>query len=149
MNIGIANDHWGYELKQKVTNYLTKKGYNVINYGADSKELSDHPDYAFKLCEALTQNEIIYGIAICGSGIGMSIACNKVKGIRCAKVSNDKEAKLCRLHNNANVIALSAELSVLEVKDILDTFLTTNFSEVERYKRRVDKITNYEENNER
>ena len=148
MNIGIANDHWGYDIKQKLTNYLTKKGYNVINYGSDSKEMSDHPDYAFKMCEALTQNEIIYGIAICGSGIGMSIACNKVKGIRCAKVSNEKEAKLCRLHNNANVIALSSELSMLEIKDIIDKFLTTDFSRIERYERRNKKISDYEVNNE-
>lgn len=149
MNIGIASDHRGYELKQKVTNYLTKKGYNIINYGTDSKERVDYPDYAFKLCDALTQNEIIYGIAICGSGIGISIACNKVKGIRCAKVSNDKEAKLCRLHNDANVIALSAELSMLEVKDILDSFLTTNFSGDERHIKRIEKITKYEDENER
>lgn len=149
MNIGIANDHRGYELKQKVTDYLIKKGYNVVNFGTDSKESADYPDYAFKLCEAVTKNEVIYGIAICGSGIGICIACNKVKGIRCAKVSNDKEAKLCRLHNDANVIALSAELSTLEVKDILDKFLMTNFSEEERHIVRINKIKEYEGNNER
>jgi len=149
MNIGIANDHRGYELKQKVTSYLTKKGYNVVNFGTNSSGSVDYPDYAFKLCEAITKNEIIYGIAICGSGIGISIACNKVKGIRCAKVSNDKEAKLCRLHNDANVIAISSELSTLEAKDILDNFLTTNFSKEERHIKRIEKITNYEENNER
>ena len=149
MNIGIASDHRGFEIKQKLTNYLTKKGYNVINYGTDSKESVDYPDYAFKLCESLTQNEIIYGIALCGSGIGISIACNKVKGIRCAKVSNEKEAKLCRLHNNANVIALSAEMSLLEIKDIIDAFLTTNFSEEERHIKRIEKIGKYEARNER
>ncbi|MBE6153354.1 MAG: ribose 5-phosphate isomerase B [Firmicutes bacterium] len=149
MNIGIANDHRGYELKQKVTNYLTKKGYNVINYGTDSKENADYPDYAFKLCEGITQNEIIYGIAICGTGIGISIACNKVKGIRCAKVCNDKEAKLCRLHNDANVIALNSSMNILEVKDILDAFLTTKFSEEDRHIKRIEKITKYEEKNER
>lgn len=148
MNIGIANDHRGYELKQKVTDYLTKKGYNVINYGTDSTESVDYPDYAFKLCEAITKNEIIYGIAICGSGIGMCIACNKVKGIRCAKVSNEKEAKLCRLHNDANVLAISSNLCLIEVKDILDNFLMTNFKEAERHVRRIEKIKNYEAKHE-
>ena len=148
MNIGIANDHRGYELKQKLTNYLKKQGYNIINFGADSLESSDYPDYAFKLCEALIKGEIIYGIAICGNGIGISIACNKVKGIRCAKVNNEKEAKMCRLHNNANVIAIGSDLNILEVKDIIDIFLTTNFTEEDRHIRRIKKISDYEAKHE-
>ena len=150
MTIGIANDHRGVTLKQKLTNYLEKKGYNVINFGTDTTESVDYPDYALKLCEALNNNEIDTGIAICGTGIGMSIACNKVKGIRCAKVSNEKEAFLVRNHNNANVIAISADTSVMEAKDILDNFLSTNFSLEERHTRRIEKIKNYEEvSNER
>ena len=148
MNIGIANDHRGYELKQKLTDYLTKKGYNVINFGTDSIESADYPDYAIKLCNAVIKEQVIYGIAICGNGIGMCIACNKVKGIRCAKVSTSKEAKMCRLHNDANVIAIGSDLSFLEIKDIIDNFLMTNFSEDERHVRRIEKITKYEEKHE-
>lgn len=148
MNIGIASDHRGFIIKQKVTDYLTKKGYNVIDYGTDSTESVDYPDFAFKLCNAVICEEVIYGIAICGTGIGMCIACNKVKGIRCAKVSNSKEAKLSRLHNDANVVAISADLNILEIKDIIDGFLLTNFSEDERHINRINKITNIEDNNE-
>lgn len=146
MKIGITNDHRGLELKQKLTNYLEKKGYNIINYGTDTKDSVDYPDYAFKLCKALINKEIDFGIAICGTGIGISIACNKVKGIRCAKISTEKEAIMCRKHNDANVIALGSDISILEAKDIIDAFLITNFTNEERHINRIKKITDYEEN---
>ena len=146
MNIGVANDHRGLLLKQKLTNYLEKKGYNITNYGTDSKESVDYPDYAFKLCEAINNKEVVYGIAICGTGIGICIACNKVKNIRCAKVSNCKEAILSRKHNNANIIALNSDMSLMEAKDILDEFLRTNFDSDERHIRRIKKISDYEDN---
>ena len=149
MNIGIASDHGGYLIKQKLTEYLKNKGYNVIDCGTNSIDSVDYPDYAFKLCEKVIKGEVERGIAICKTGIGMSIACNKVKGIRCAKVTNSNEAKLCRLHNNANVIAIGADLSMIEIKDIMDNFLQTNFSEEDRHINRINKITKYEEEHER
>ena len=145
MKIGIANDHRGYKLKTKLIPYLQKKGYEVEDYGALSTESVDYPDYGILLGEKVRDNEVDFGIAICGSGIGISIACNKVKGVRCAKVNNPKEAKLTRLDNNANVIALSEKLHVFEAKDIIDVFLNTEYKEEERFQRRIDKITKYEE----
>lgn len=145
MKIGIANDHRGYKLKTKLIPYLQKKGYEVEDYGAFSTESVDYSDYGILLGEKVRDKIVDFGIAICGSGIGISIACNKVKGVRCAKVNNPKEAKLTRLDNNANVIALSEKLHLFEAKDILDTFLNTEYKEEERFQRRIDKITKYEE----
>lgn len=145
MKIGIANDHRGYKLKTKLIPYLQKKGYEVVDFGAVSTESVDYPDYGILLGEKVRDKEVDFGIVICGSGIGISIACNKVKGVRCAKVNNSKEAKLSRIDNNANVVALSEKLFVFEAKDIVDAFLTTKYEEVERFQRRIDKITEYEE----
>lgn len=145
MKIGIANDHRGYKLKTKIIPYLLKKGYEVEDYGALSTESVDYPDYGILLGEKVRDKEVDFGIAICGSGIGISIACNKVRGVRCAKVNNPKEAKLTRLDNNANVIALSETLRVFEAKDIIDAFLNTKYQPEERFERRIDKITKYEE----
>lgn len=144
MKIGIANDHRGYKLKLKLVDYLKKKGYEVTDYGTDSTVSVDYPDYGILLGEKVRDKEVDYGIAICGSGIGISIACNKVKGVRCAKVNNAREAKLCRQDNNANIIALNEKMYVFEAKDIIDTFLKTEYKEEERYQRRIDKISKYE-----
>lgn len=145
MKIGIANDHRGYKLKTKLIPYLLKKGYEVEDYGAMSTESVDYPDYGIMLGEKVRDKEVDYGIAICGSGIGISIACNKVRGIRCAKVNNVREAKLCRLDNNANIISLNERMLLFEAKDIIDAFLTTEYQETDRFQRRIDKITKYEE----
>lgn len=145
MKIGIASDHRGYKLKTKLIPYLWKKGYEVEDYGTDSINSVDYPDFGIMLGEKVRDKEVDFGIAICGSGIGISIACNKVRGVRCAKVNNSKEAKLCRIDNNANIIALNEKMFLFEAKDILDTFLTTEYQEVERYQRRIDKISAYEE----
>ncbi len=144
MKIGIANDHRGYKLKLKLVDYLKKKGYEVTDYGTDSTVSVDYPDYGILLGEKVRDKEVDYGIAICGSGIGISIACNKVKGVRCAKVNNTREAKLCRQDNNANIIALNEKMYIFEAKDIIDTFLKTEYKEEERYQRRIDKISKYE-----
>lgn len=148
MNIGIASDHGGYKLKEKLIKYLKQKRCNVIDYGTDSEVSCDYPDYAYKLCKGILDSEVDLGIAICKTGIGMSIACNKIKGIRCAKVSNSKEAKMCKLHNNANVIAFSAQILTLEAKDIIDEFITNKFSNEERHINRINKIEKLEEDNE-
>lgn len=144
MKIGIANDHRGYKLKTKIIPYLQKKGYEVVDYGAFSTESVDYSDYGILLGEKVRDKKVDFGIAICGSGIGISIACNKVKGVRCAKVNTAKEARLTRLDNNANVVALNEKMHVFEAKDILDEFLTTEYQAEERFQRRIDKITKYE-----
>ena len=146
MKIGIASDHAGFVKKEKLVKYLKKKHYEVVDYGTDSKMSVDYPDYAKKVCYGINNNEVEIGILICYTGIGMSIAANKVDNIRCAKVDNVKEAELTRLHNNSNVIALSARKSMFEIKDIIDKFLKTNFSNEERHIRRVNKLIDYDNN---
>ncbi len=141
MKIGIASDHRGVILKEKIKNYLNSK-YQIIDYGTNSIESVDYPQYAYKIGEAVHDKKIDLGILICGTGIGMSIACNKVKGVRCAKVNDKEEAFLARNHNNANVIALSEKIT--DYKEIIDTFLTTNFSDEEKHHRRVEMIDNYD-----
>lgn len=144
MKIGIANDHHGVSIKQNLTDYLTDKGYNIVNYGTDDNEMVDYPDYAFKIGEAIKENKIDYGILICNTGIGMSIAANKVKNVRCAKVNNEYEAKMTRRDNDANVIAISSQTDIAILKKILDIFLETKYENIERYDRRINKINNYE-----
>ena len=141
MKIGIASDHRGVILKEKIKNYLNNR-YQIIDYGTNSIESVDYPQYAYKIGEAVRDKKIDLGILICGTGIGMSIACNKVKGVRCAKVNDKEEAFLARNHNNANVIALSEKIT--DYKEIIDTFLTTNFSDEEKHHRRVEMIDNYD-----
>lgn len=145
MKIAIASDHKGYHLKTTLITYLTKKGYEVIDVGCDSVFSVDYPKYAFLLCEKIVKEEAKYGIAICGTGIGISIACNKVNGIRCAKVDNIKEAKLTRLHNNANVLAINGSMFAYKAKDIIDVFLKTEFSNEKRHVDRINMINDYEE----
>lgn len=148
MKIGIAGDHHGVKVKGKLIRYLEKKGYSVINYGTDNEVAVDYPLFAFKVGEGVASGEIDFGILLCGSGIGMSIACNKVNGARCAKVNNTKEAMLSRMHNNANVLAMSASIPLVRMKDMIDTFLKTDFSIEERHQRRVEQINHYGEEHE-
>lgn len=147
MKIAIASDHKGYHLKVALTSYLVKKGYEVIDLGTDSVISVDYPIYAFNLCNKVVHKEADFGIAICGTGIGISIACNKVKGIRCAKVDNIKEAELTRLDNDANVLALNGSMMSYKAKDIVDVFLKTKFSNSERHIKRLKMIEDYEEGN--
>lgn len=146
MNIGITNDHRGLKVKQYLTEYLESLGYNIIDYGTDSEEPADFPDYAKKLGLGIKEEVVTLGIAICGTGIGMSIALNKMKGIYCAKVSTTSEAALCKAHNNANVIAISEEMDRELMKEVIKTFLETPFSNIDRYKTRNDKIKDIENN---
>lgn len=147
MKIGIANDHRGLKLKKYLEEELKNIGYEVINYGTDTEESVDYPDYAFKLGESVVSNEVDFGIAICGSGIGISIACNKVKGVRCAKVSNVEEVKYTREDNNSNIVAFGEKTSNEESLEIVKTFINTPFSNLDKHINRINKITNYEENN--
>lgn len=145
MKIAITNDHRGYKYKIKLVNYLKKKGYEVLDLGCKSEVSVDYPIYAFELGESITNQEADLGIAICGTGIGISIACNKVPGIRCAKAANVKEAELSRLHNDANILALSASMPFFRVLDIVDAFINTKFSDATRHKNRIEEITSYEQ----
>lgn len=147
MKIAIASDHRGYPLKTELIKYLEKKGFKIIDLGTNSTDMVDYPNYAFKLGETVVEKEADYGIVICGTGIGISIACNKVIGIRCAKVDNVKEAELTRRDNDANVLALNGSMPLYRAKDIVDVFFTTNFTNVDRYVNRINQISEYEKNN--
>jgi len=146
MKIGIANDHRGYKLKNYLKENLENLGYTVVDYGTNSTDSVDYPDFAFKLGEEVVSKKVNFGVAICGSGIGISIACNKVFGVRCAKVSNKEEAKYTREDNDANIIALGEATSDEEALEIVKTFIETPFSNLEKHVRRIDKIMKYEEN---
>ncbi len=143
--IGIAYDHRGYKLSQKLTKYLKQKGYTIVDYGSGSATTSDYPVSAFALGKGINEKEVEKGIAICGSGIGISIACNKVKGIRCAKVNNVNEMKQSRRDNDANIMAISGKMPILRAKDIVDVFLKTKFKGEERHQKRIDLLNNYQD----
>ncbi len=144
MKIGIATDHRGIEVKQELTNYLKDLGYNIVDYGTNSTDSVDYPDYAFKVGEAVANNDIDFGVLICNTGIGMSIAANKVKGVRCARVIDEYDAKMTRIDNDANVIALSSRVALEKLKSVLKVFLETPHNSEERHDRRISKIDNYE-----
>ena len=144
MKIGLASDHRGYKIKEKIKKYLTKKEIEFIDYGTDSIESVDFPDFAEALCKGIIDKEIENGILICGTGIGMSIAANKIKGIMCAKVSNAKEARLAKEHNDANVISISSDNFLFNVKDIIDAYLKAEHLTEEKYERRIQKIKDLE-----
>ncbi len=137
MVIGITNDHYAVLKKQKLIKYLEKKGHKVIDYGynGSEKEKVDYPTYAFNLVKNMDKLDI--GILICTSGIGMSMAANRIKGVRCARVVNSEEAIITRKHNHANCIALSGKYSLRKIKKILDAFINQDFDNTERYERRA------------
>ena len=139
--IAIACDHGGYELKKEILEYLNKNGYEYRDFGCDSTDSVDYPEYARKVCAAINSGECEKGILICGTGIGISIAANKVKGIRAALCTDCFMAEATRLHNDANVLALGGRVvgAGLAIK-IVETFLTTEFSNDERHIRRINLI---------
>ena len=144
MKIGFASDHRGYALKQQLKKELSKE-YDVVDYGTHSEESTDYPDYAFVLGESVASKQVSFGVAICGSGIGISIACNKVLGVRCAKVSTAEEAEITRIDNDANIVALSEKTTLLDALNIVKTFIETEHTALEKHQRRIRKIINYEE----
>ena len=145
MKIGIACDHRAYDTKEELKKELSN--YEIIDYGTNSSESVDYPHYALTLATSVKNKEVDLGIVLCGSGIGVSIACNKVKGIRCAKVNNSEEAKITRIDNNSNVVAFGEKISLENALEIVETFINTDFSTEEKHHRRVNKIIDYEENN--
>lgn len=147
MKIGITSDHRGYILKQKIIEEL-KDEYEIIDFGTNSEDRVDYPDYAFKLGSAIQKKEVDLGIAICGTGIGISIALNKVKGVLCAKINNKEEARLAKEHNHANAIAFSGAIEAKDAKEMILTFLNAKPNNEKAHVNRINKILKYEEENE-
>lgn len=144
MKIAIGADHRGYKLKRVLVEFLRGKGHDVTEYGAQSEESYDYPDAAIPLGEAVASGKADRGILICMTGIGMSIAANKVKGVRAALVTSEEFAELSRKHNNANVICLQGGyVDPEDAKKFVEIFLKTDF-EGGRHARRVKKISDYE-----
>lgn len=128
MKVAIGNDHSAVDMKNQVVDYLLKKGFEVINLGTDSTESCDYPVYGEMVGRAVASGEADRGIVICGTGLGISLAANKVKGIRAALCSEPYTAKMSRLHNDANVLAFGARVIGIEmVKMIIDTWFDTEF----------------------
>lgn len=141
MKIAMANDHAAVDMKNEIKKMLEDEGYEVINFGTDTYDSCDYPDYGKKCAEAVANKEADKGIVICGTGIGISIAANKVKGIRCGLCKDVTDARLTREHNDANMLSMGARTTGMETaKDIVHTFLNTPFSEGENHKRRIAKL---------
>ena len=129
MKVSIGCDHGGFELKEEVKGHLLENGFEVVDCGTNDLNSCDYPDFGIKAAEAVAKGEVDKGIVICTTGIGISIAANKVKGIRCALCSEPVSAKMTRLHNNANVLAMGAALvGPMMANEIVDTFLDTEKS---------------------
>ena len=140
MTIAIAADHGGFELKDILIDYLAGKGHSIINLGTDSPESVDYPDYARACCDEVLSKRADFGILVCGTGVGISIAANKIDGIRCGLCPSKEIAALVKQHNNANVIALGGRFtSSEEGKAIVDSYMSAEF-EGGRHQQRVDKI---------
>lgn len=139
--IAIGSDHGGYELKESVIKHLKESGVEVKDVGCYAKDSCDYPVFGHAVAEAVEKGECEKGIVICTTGIGISMAANKHKGIRCALCSEPLSAKMTRLHNDANVLAMGAALiGPMMANEIVDTFLNTAFSGDERHQRRIDLI---------
>ena len=146
MKIAVACDHGALILKNKVAAHLTARGYEVVDFGTHTPDSCDYPDFAGPAAKAVAAGECEKGIVLCTTGIGVSITANKVKGIRCALLSDPVSARLTREHNDTNMMAMGAgvvgEMLALQ---IVDTWLGTEFSGVERHARRIQKMMAYEE----
>ena len=140
MKIGIGNDHAALEMKNQVMQYLEEKGYEVINYGTNTQESCNYPEFGEKVGRAVVSGEVDCGILICGTGVGISLAANKVKGVRAVVCSEPYSAKLSKQHNNTNILAFGARVVGIELaKMIIDEWLGAEF-EGGRHQTRVDMI---------
>ena len=145
MKIGIGNDHAAVDMKNEVVEFLKEKGYEVVNFGTDKKESCNYPEYGEKVGRAVVAGEVDLGILICGTGVGISLAANKVKGVRAVVCSEPYSAKLSRQHNNTNVLAFGARVIGIEMaKMIIDEWLDAEFMGG-RHQIRVDMIMAIEE----
>lgn len=142
MKVAIACDHGAFEYKAIVKEMMVEMGFEVKDFGCDSCDSVDYPDYAGPAALAVANGEFDRGIVICGTGIGVSIAANKVKGIRCALCSDPVSAKLTREHNDSNVLAMGQRIIGVELmKEIVRVWITTEFSHDARHQRRIDKVS--------
>ncbi len=142
MKIVIANDHAAGDLKKEVKEYIESLGHEVINIGTDSNESCHYPEYGAKAARMVASGEVDLGVLICGTGVGISLAANKIKGIRCGVCSETTTARLIRQHNNANMIAFGARIVGSELaKDIVKSFLEAEFEGGGRHQTRIDMIT--------
>lgn len=140
MKIGIGNDHAAVAMKNDIVEYLKEKGYEVVNYGTDTSESCNYPEYGEKVGRAVASGEVDLGILICGTGVGISLAANKVKGVRAVVCSEPYSAKLSRQHNNTNILAFGARVIGIEMaKMIVDEWLGAEFLGG-RHQKRVDMI---------
>lgn len=149
MKIYIGADYRGRDLKNKVKEYLESSNYEVVDFYNDEREINDYTDFTFAVGEKVRDDENSLGILICGSGSGVCIAANKVKGIRCVRAASVQDALLGREHDGANILALGAEITTdfNLVKEIINTFINTPFPTLERRIRRFEQIRKYEESN--
>lgn len=144
MKVAIGSDHRGYQTKERIKEMLSGKGHEVLDFGTNSPNGCDYPDLAYPTCKSITENRADVGILLCGSGIGMCISANKVRGIRAALAHDELTAEMSRRHNNANVLCLPADLLGDELtRRIVEVWLRTPF-EAGRHERRVRKIADYE-----
>ena len=145
MKVSIGADHAAYNLKSVIIEHLKEKGIEVIDRGTYSLDSCDYPDYGIAVAEDIAAKRVDKGIVICYTGIGISVAANKVKGVRCALVNSVDAAILTREHNDSNCLAMGAKYTPNELAiEIVDTWLNTNYSNMEKHTRRINKITNYE-----
>lgn len=145
MKIAIASDHAGFAAKGLIIEYLKSSGYDVLDFGTDSDKSCDYPDFAVKCAQSVVCGDARFGILICGTGIGMAICANKVKGIRCANCSDTFSTEMTRAHNDANMLALGARvISSDKMKELVDIFVKTPFSNQENHIRRISKIADVE-----
>lgn len=148
MKIGLGSDHGGYNLKEEIKKHLESKGIECVDFGTENGVDSvDYPIYGEKVAKAVVNKDVDYGILCCGTGIGISLAANKVKGIRCAVVSDTFSAKMSKAHNNANMLSLGERVVGKGLAlEIVDAWINTEF-EGERHLRRVNMLNDIEENN--
>ncbi len=140
MKIAIGNDHAGPEYKKAIVELLTKKGFEVINYGTDTTDSVDYPDFGHKVALDVAENKVDFGIVICGSGNGIAMTANKHQNVRCALCWNKEIAVLARQHNNANVLSIPARFTAIpQVLEMVEAFLNTEF-EGGRHQNRINKI---------
>lgn len=138
--IALASDHAGFKLKEKIKKFLVDNNYDIMDLGTNSESSVDYPIYAHKAAQAVASGQCEKGIVCCGTGIGVSIAANKVRGIRCALVHNEYTAEMCKKHNNSNMIALGARVvDHEEALKMVETWMNAQFEEG-RHQRRIDEI---------
>lgn len=145
MKIAVGCDHGGFDHKNAIAEHLKQRGFEVVDYGIYENQSVDYPDIASKLCKGILEGEADLGILVCGTGIGMSIAANKFKGIRAAACSEHFSAKYTRLHNNSNVLCLGGRvIGIGTALELADLFVDTEF-EGGRHQKRIDKISEIED----